>query len=86
MTQGVATGTSLTDVELRASPVGVSIIGTTVNEESLRSINQIMEEVLIEMRMLNQYMYRLPEVLNSGIDPSYLDEPDRVRNEFSNQI
>ena len=42
---------------------------------------ELLKQILIELRVISLYLYELPRQLNQGTDPIYTDEPSYLRND-----
>ena len=69
----------LTDEELRAEPVDVAFAGSAA--VSQLSMQETLTLILRELKIMNQYLFEMPRVLNSGEQPPQTDEPAAFRRD-----
>ena len=63
-------------------PVSGTVGLESETKESIRSINQIMEDVLVELRVLNWHIHELPRALNDGYNFGGDTEDETLRDDL----
>lgn len=80
-----ATNAQLTGSQLQVITSNVqngnSLAVTDLQQFEGQNHTELLGQILLEMRIMNQYLYELPQKLNAGLNN--LDEPTQFRNEQS---
>lgn len=65
-------------------PISGSVDLAGEAQDEMRSLSTIMEEVLIELKLLNLHLHELPRALNDGY--SFLEDDESARLDFMKEI